>query len=276
MRNVTDLPTARSRSHSGFTRIDARAYHKHPALSRSVLEKIRTSPLHLQHYLVHGADESDAMIEGRVLHALVEAKLKGQDAIMSDRVAVWTGDRRAGKAWDEFCAVNVSRDIVKADAMARIKLMADAVLTDSRTRPLLEGASIEVAAFWKDAPTGVDCRALIDVAHDVTLFDLKSTSAVDLDAFMRSAYNFGYHRQAAWYLDGSTAATGRPYMDFGFIVVEKEAPHAVSVLHYDDAAVAAGRAENRANLNLYAACKEANSWPGPSGGLISLPRWANA
>jgi hypothetical protein len=271
-----DTPTARSRAHAGFRRIPWADYWKHPALSRSVLDKIRVSPLHLQHYLVHGDEDTPALVEGRVFHARVEAAVTGNADALSDRVAIWTGDRRAGKAWEEFQRQHEGRDIVRADDMERIERMADAVLRHPVARRLLSGASIEAAAFWRD-DTGVECKALIDVVQDLMIYDLKTTSDIGFDAFSSSAFRYGYHRQAAWYLDGAAAASGRPFLGFGNIVVEKSAPFTVQVFHYADDAIARGRAENRANINLYAACKLANSWPGPGGDeptTLELPRWA--
>lgn len=274
MRQTTDgPPIARAEAHPGFMQIDPRDYHRHSALSRSTLDRIQTSPLHLQHYLVHGADETDAMIEGRVLHTYVEAMVTGRAKTIDERVAVWAGGKRAGIKWEAFKAKNVGRDIVTAKAMKWIKPAAEALLRAPEARRLLEGASIEVAAFWTDEQTGVECRALYDGVRENTLFDLKSTRDLSPAAFGRAAFDYGYHRQNAWYRDGAEAVTGRPFLDFVFIVVEKEPPHAVVLLRHDDDHVALGRAENRANLNLYAACKEADMWPGPSEGTIAMPRW---
>lgn len=274
---TTELPTSRSRAHAGFRRIPWAEYMKHPALSRSVLDKIRTSPLHLQHYLVHGGEDSPAMVLGRVFHALVEAKLTGKMSTFEEKVAVWRNGDRRGNAWKDFEALHAARDIVKVDEMERIERMVDAVLTSPKSRGKLDGASIESAAFWTDPSTGVECKGLIDVIREDALYDLKTTADIEAESFGKGAFSWGYHRQAAWYLDGAGIAANSAYSTFGLIVVEKEAPFAVRVLHFDDDAIMRGRAENRANLNFYAACKLGNSWPGPGGDSIetlSLPRWA--
>lgn len=266
-------PPSRHGAVPGFRRLSWAEYAASPALSRSVLDKIRVSPQHLQHYLAHGDEDTTALVEGRVFHAVVEKALTGRD-VVSERVAVWEGERRAGKVWDAFEIANADRDIVRASDMERISRMAGAVLNHPLARRLLNGSTIEAAAFWKDERTGVECKALIDVVHGLMLYDLKTTSDISYEAFARSAFNFGYFRQAAFYLEGARAATGVNFLGFGNIVVEKTAPYAVQVFHFDDAALKRGAAENRSNLNLYAACKASNTWPGPAGDepqTLSLP-----
>jgi hypothetical protein len=92
---------------------------------------------------------------------------------------------------------------------------------------------------------------------------------------VRAVLRYGYHRQGAWYLEGATHATGRPYGAFGIMVVESKAPYEVTVFYLDDELLERGWQENRENLDLYAHCLETNSWPGlPAESTLSLPRWA--
>lgn len=268
-------PLARMRAHAGFTRDSLAEYLRRPEVSRSTLDQIRRSPLHLQHYLTNPKEDTPAMLIGRVFHAMVEAEATGNEKIVSESVAVWTGGDRRGKAWEEFKLAHANRDIVKANELQDLERMRDSLFRHQDARAIIKGSTFEATAIWKDESTGVGCKARLDMYRDGFVCDIKTSADIDYDAFVRSAFNFGYHRQGAWYMDAARAVTGLTPSNFVMFVVEKEAPYAVRLFRYEDEAIAAGRAENRKNLDLYAVCKKANSWPGfPEPELLALPRWA--
>jgi hypothetical protein len=94
------------------------------------------------------------------------------------------------------------------------------------------------------------------------MYDLKTTQDASV-AFEDSILKYGYHRQAAWYLDAANAA-GLGLKEFVLIAVEKDAPFGVQTFALDDSLIAKGRAENRASLALFAECKTSGNWPGYS------------
>jgi len=104
--------------------------------------------------------------------------------------------------------------------------------------------------------------------------DLKTTLDAS-SAFEKSAYNFGYHHQAAWYLYGCRAA-GIDCRDFIFVAVEKTYPYAVAIYGAADHLIEVGRQEVRAAIRTYAVCLESGEWPGLTSGVINLdlPLWA--
>lgn len=140
--------------------------------------------------------------------------------------------------------------------------------------------------------------------------DLKTTEDASPEGFARSIANWRYDLQHPYYLDGLREAirqsgltempagnaelsaywidqqTGvlcrcRPDFwrgepkHFVFIAVEKRPPYAVGVYVLDDESVDLGRAQYRADLNRYAACVEADYWPGYGDRVqtISVPAW---
>ena len=96
---------------------------------------------------------------------------------------------------------------------------------------------------------------------------------------MRAAVNYGYHSQAAWYLD-LARDLGHPARAFAFIVQEKEAPYLVTVIELPPELVDIGRRRNRAALERFRDCTESGVWPGYEGEhnddilTVSLPGWA--
>jgi hypothetical protein len=88
--------------------------------------------------------------------------------------------------------------------------------------------------------------------------------------FARACATFGYHTQAAHYLNGTFAER------FIFIAVEKTYPYAVGVYELDAAAMAAGAEQCRIGLQTISDCRAINEWPGytTTCDTISMPNWA--
>ncbi|WP_063782857.1 PD-(D/E)XK nuclease-like domain-containing protein [Streptomyces sp. XY533] len=141
----------------------------------------------------------------------------------------------------------------------------------------------EQALFWKDGPSGITRRALIDwTKHRQTgtrlvIADYKTTTDASLEAISRAVNEHGYHSQDAWYRDGAIA------LDLGdedtvmvFVFQEKTAPYLITVVELDRETVRRGRERNRRAIEIYAECKATGHWPGHHDGvaITSLPVWA--
>lgn len=140
---------------------------------------------------------------------------------------------------------------------------------------LLEGAQTEVTARWEEGEVPCKARADIDNRELELLADVKSTDDARPEAFSRSVWNYGYHRQDDWYRRG-WRALGAAVEGLVFIVVEKSPPYAVALYELDDAARLRGRQENDSLLARLAYHVERDEWPGFSQSIepLSLPRWA--
>lgn len=261
-------PTARPlRALGGAFSMPFADYLKHPALGRSTLDKIRKSPLHLQHYLEHGEADTPAFLQGRVLHRLI---LEPKDFWL--KTVVWRGGDRRGKAWEAFKLEHDGKDIIKADEEALFLEIEEAWRRHPQTKMLLAGAELEAVTFWDRS--GTRCKARADIVSGDTIFDLKTTS--DLTKFERDSWQYGYHRQAAWYLDGFCEGTKRRFTKFKFVVVEKSSPADFAIFTCSEEFIAAGREENARNLALYQRCTETGTWPGYAPTVdcvLTLPMW---
>jgi len=146
------------------------------------------------------------------------------------------------------------------------------------------GGKPEQSLFWCDYGSDVWRRARLDWlppsdGRRLIVADYKTTTCASPDAIARSVANFGYHQQAAWYLDGIREL--RPGSDpaFVFVFQEKCPPYLVTVCELDHLAERAGRRLNAQAIERYRDCTESGRWPGYSGRaddieLISLPPWA--
>lgn len=168
---------------------------------------------------------------------------------------------------------------VTPQQIADVDAMAESVLAYKPARELLEAPGrSEQSAFAQDPLTGTWIRVRIDrLGDDGTAVDLKTTTDANPDEFRRDVAKYGYDIQQEFYkfaLDLLPPRRERP-RDFRFVVVEKTPPYLVSVNELDAEFEAIGRQRMRRAINTYAACMEADDWPGyePIVHLIDAPRW---
>lgn len=104
-------------------------------------------------------------------------------------------------------------------------------------------------------------RGRFDLHIGGGLYDCKTAASADPDTFARRAVDYGYHRQATWYLD-LARDVGLDADQFGFIVQEKEPPYAVACIRLSDEHLALGRRDMRTAIDTYAECLNSGLWPG--------------
>lgn len=135
----------------------------------------------------------------------------------------------------------------------------------------------EASLYWEDPITGVACRARPDwwSVDRALVVDLKTTSRSAAPAeFGRTAAQFGYALQAAWYCEAVQAVTGVEAA-FVHVVQETTAPYLVSVIQLNAEALQVGAEQADRARRLYAECTASEQWPGypPTVHSVSLPAW---
>lgn len=139
----------------------------------------------------------------------------------------------------------------------------------------------EVSLFWRDELAGIDCRARLDWVPDraagrLVVADYKSAATADPGRLRRSMFDFGYHVQAWWNLDGLAAAgLDDGSAAFVFVVQEKAPPYLVTVVQLDADAMRLGERDARRARDVFAECTATGHWPGYASDveLISPPPW---
>jgi hypothetical protein len=140
----------------------------------------------------------------------------------------------------------------------------------------------EQSLFWADHATGVWRRARLDWLPTpgcgrMVIADYKTTVSAEPEAIAKSVHTYGYHQQAAWYLDAVRAVgVADDSAAFVFVFQEKTAPYLVTVVQLDHVTMRLGRQRNRKAISLYQQCAAADHWPGYSDQveIVSLPQWA--
>jgi len=244
-------------------------YHADPAISASHLKAVMQSPYH---YFSRFLDPQRPVIEptaamrfGSLVHCVV---LEPDYLLQRYGVAP---DRRtkAGKEQAERMAADGIEAVTEAD-MALALSMAASVRQHPYAAALLADGKAEQSFWWDDKTTGQRCKCRPDWYQSTTIVDLKTCSDASPSAFARACATFGYHTQAAHYLNGTFADR------FVFIAVEKTYPYAVGVYELDADAMAAGAEQCRIGLQTISDCRAINEWPGytTTCDTIEMPKWA--
>ena len=251
-------------------------YHGGVGVSRSMLLKLDRSIDHMVE-ATKKKQTSAAMIKGSALHdSILLPELFEVHYIVAPKFDGRTNDGKAAKA--QFISDSEGKEMLSADDMADVLAMRDAVLAHPIASQLLTDGSPEESFYWNDAETGELLKCRTDYRrNDGVMVDLKSCRDATPKEFSRSLFNFGYHVQAAMYLEGASICTGQEYSNFVFIAVESVAPYSVAVYDLDAAAIQRGHEKYRELVLKYADWKAGNiGWTGYPLEIttITLPAWA--
>lgn len=264
----------------GVYEIPAEQYFSGPGISRSELDCLLQSPLHYwDRYLNPERVPEKETAALRIGHALHTAILEPHLFTARYACAPEGIDRRTkeGKArWTAFLAENAGKTPLNETEFKRVTAMGDAVRAHPTSAKLFITGAPERTVYWTDQETGILCRCRPDWLRPSLIADFKTCEDASMASFQRSIFEYAYHRQVAWYLDGVAAVTGEQHGNFIFIAIEKSRPYAVAHYIMDDEAIALGRKENRRALEVYQRCQQTNEWPGYPLAVqtITLPAYA--
>jgi hypothetical protein len=263
---------------SAIVGMPAEIYHADPyvggSLSHSGAGKLLppSTPAQFQHDRIHRTPFHKPEFDfGHAAHWLV---LEGEAGLRERMVDVYDfPDWKTRAAQDKRKESRAAgRAPVLTEEWERIKGMAAAI----REHPLAsrlfdpDHGEPEVSLFWVDESSGVTLRCRLDwlpsepIGGRLILADYKTTACAYPPVWRKSAADYGYHRQDPWYLDGVLALGLHPDPTFVFVVQETRPPFLVSVIGLNNDAVSTGINENRAAIDLYAACEASGEWSGYS------------
>lgn len=254
-------------------------YFGHDALSCSGAKRLLppSCPAIFAYEREHGRPEKRAYDFGHAAHA----KVLGVGAPV---VVVQADDWRSKAAREQRdeAYANGYTPLLAAEA-AQVDGMATALASHPIASALFDPAhgKPEQSLFWQDKRTGVQRRARLDwlpEARDgrVIVADYKTTRSANPTALAKSADEYGFHMQAAWYMDGVIALGLAEFAGFVFVCQEKNPPYLVTCIELDADAVTIGRGLNDRALEVYAECSATGEWPGYTDDieLLSLSGWA--
>lgn len=180
-------------------------------------------------------------------------------------------------------AYDASHTPVLRHELAQTKAMAAALRAHPFAGSLFQPGTghPERTLIWRDADTGVWCRALLDWLQTTggrfLLRDYKTAHTASPMRLDRVVDDHGYHVQLAMHLMGARAL-GLAGDDAEALLVmqEKEPPFLVTVVPLAEDAMRIGHAKARRALEVYAECVASGEWPGYADDVVyvSLPPWS--
>jgi len=272
----TDWKLAKPGIYKGITRAQ---YESIPAVNQSTLKLLKPTAMHGKYAIEHPRKSSEQMSIGTATHTclLEPSKIKSSFIEMPD-VDGRTKEGKDAKA--QFEEMAQGRTVFQKKDMDLVRGCVEAAKKHPGFMQLLAGAKAkEVVVVWNDALTSIACKALIDIVGEAggawVVCDVKTSRNADRPQFQKDILKYGYHIQAAFYVDGVMAHT-RCNAPFIIAVVENEPPHAVAIYEMGMDSIEIGRKEYRRLMALYDECCKSGVWPGYPNELsiIDIPHWA--
>lgn len=223
-----------------------KVYREDPGLNASVVKHGvgEGSSIAAMNWARANPKEPTASMElGTALHSLVL-----EPETFLERHPVYRESKTKGEGaktkWAAFQKANEGKVILDPEDETKLALMRESIMDHPYARLLVTGkGERECVAIW-NSDTGLRCKARIDFlnAERRVLVDLKTTCDASERAWARSAADFKYDVQAAWYQWGFGKVTGQS-CTMAFVVVENSGMHRCRVFTLPPEAInAAGRA----------------------------------
>lgn len=192
-------------------------------------------------------------------HAKVKSK-----AIAEGDPLPWNGNAGYCETWE---TEHADKPIINEKEERRLYGARDAVLAHPVAGALVTGTGMnEVSVFAKHPATGLTLRMRADrLTEDADgrpwIVDLKSCPNVD--AFVKSARDFGYDRQNAVYVDilALSGVDGAAFCFIAFELAPRYGIHAVRVVMMDHETITVARARYESELERLAECRRTDVWP---------------
>jgi len=251
-------------------------YRDAPGINYSSFKHLRASPLHYQHKLAEPRKDMPAWMMGRLIHTLTF-----EPFTFGDRYLVWEGrkDKRT-KAYQAVLEEAGNREVITPAEHEQGLACARAISEHPTVSGWLSDSTVmtERPLFWEDALCGT-MKAKPDLAivrgdHHV-LVDLKTFTTTDPHTITRTAFQAGWHLQAAHYLAGLAGVFGAPRtVEAYLLIAEQSAPHDVTLFKWDELSLEVAELERSRLLKLYQTCTNENLWPGRGlHNTITPPAW---
>lgn len=257
----------------GIFTVDNDSYHLGPGISRSSLDKIKKSPAHYLASKDAPMDQTPALIFGQALHDA----LLSPDVFAANYAFRPEGMDGRSKAYKDWATQNEGKILLKDEEKQAINGILKSIHAHPIASQFFKDGEPERAVYWNDPITGLLCKCKPDwLRNDALVVDIKTTIDASYEEFSKSIYNYGYHRQAAWYVDGIEESLGRKIQNFVTLACEKEPPFAVALYDIDDGSLDKGREEYRKLLDRLTICQQKGEWPSYPIEVqsIAIPHWA--
>lgn len=270
MRIIEDVTNPNGKRATGVETIPEDVYRSANRLNPSslaagLMTNGEVDPSSIRRAYEHGdfkrtAAQQDRLDRGTLAHLMIL-----QPELVASRVAVWNGDRRAGKEWDEFINANEGKLLIRAEDYREVKMACDQALSVPRVRQMCGGVDVEVAIYGEEA--GLFTKGRVDalrLGELPAILDLKTTEAgIDWLSVQRTIRDFHYREKMAMYRRMASQATSIDAESFACfnIFVKLPPPVSVRIVKFTSGALEFGWMRMEKAIERVRACIAANDWP---------------
>ena len=219
--------------------------------------------------------ETSALNFGRAIHAFILERDRFYDRFTVSPYKDFK--TKAARGWREE-QLAAGRSVLDQADYDKIQAMAEAVQCHPSASKLIAQCEHEVVGVTQDKKTGVWLRMKADLYSSnpaIWIVDYKTARSAHPEDFKKAVLEYGYHQQAAFYLDVLEAIEGFRRSGFSFIVQEKDPPYQLAVYSMHSQAVQMGRYENMQIIDEFAQYLSEANFPtydeNPQD--INLPDW---
>jgi hypothetical protein len=263
------------------------AYHSNPAISHSKLELFRRRPvLYYKRYIAKTLPEqeqSPAFRMGSAVHCAVLETKTYHDRYATKPEGIDRRTKEGKAAYAEYEARHAGKTLISSEEQDAVDNIYEEISNHPVASQLL-GEGLPELTWRTKGPIALQCRTdwfreSASVLGDGPLVvDLKTTESLDDEAFSnfeRSAFKFGYHRQAGFYCSLISELTGKPVTKFAFLVVEKQEPYGIRIFSLSERAIILGQEETVADLKRIKNCLDLGAWPNLAEDvrILHIPKW---
>lgn len=159
-----------------------------------------------------------------------------------------------------------TKQIVRVADMVIINDMVRALKNNPQVARAFKTGQPEQSIIWRHGSTGIWLKARPDwMPDDPTkefIIEYKTAATIQPRALSANVFRYGYHMQAALFLDGLKEATGINAFSIAHVVQEKDPPYLAELRMFTPEQIEFGRHAYWRALQIFAECLSTGKWPG--------------
>lgn len=202
-------------------------YHSFPAISSSQMGDLMKSNEHWRAEQEKVREYKAHFDLGSALHTYTLERDRWNEDVRIEPEGINRRTNAGKEQWAAWLESSTGKTILQRKQIQTIEKMHENLTKNEDFREVMAEGVAETSIFGE--MKGVDARCRPDwwAKKRNFLIDLKTTQDASPEKFPDHIYNFGYHRQAAFYMDLFKEVTGIQLDGYGIIAVETKPPYAV-------------------------------------------------
>lgn len=272
-------------------------YHKHPALSESGLKTLLDCPARYYYKYISGEYEYKEKPSFKIGKACHKYILEGENAFKKEywhnpyseytkpeilRILKEKYNYNAPKTMpvSDLMDILLKNEGIEPSPIHLNKNELNQVIGTARAiknnkkayNAFHQKGESEISLFWIDEETGIllKCRPDFLPKDHKLVPDYKTCQSVNPNVFYGDFVKYGYHIEAAMYMQGIYEVFGDEVETFFFVAQEKEPPYITQVFVPDTGIITYGEKAVRLGIKKYIECQEKGFWGAYSEDVIEM------